>query len=134
MDLYNQAGLTSTWNMTYNPKDMNVTQREHRETFIDEIISCSNAMFQATRRATANFLIVGKLGSDILESLGAPRYVPSGVTNAVGPHFAGTLDGKYKVYKNPFYKEDEYLIGYKGATFLDSGYVYAPLTLKGKVA
>lgn len=126
LDLYRQAGITSTWNFTYNPQTMNISQKEHRETFIDEIISSSNAMFQATRRAVGNFIIAGKLASDVLESIGSPRYVPSGIKDAVGPHFAGTLDGKFKVYKNPFYNEDEYLIGYKGATFLDAGYTYAP--------
>lgn len=123
LDLLNQAALTSTWNMV-NPQG--VSQRDHRMSFIDEIASASNEIFQATKRASGNFIVVGKTGADILESLGAPRFVGNGVSAPVGPHFAGTLDNKWKVYKNPYFARDEYLVGYKGDLFLDAGYVYAP--------
>lgn len=125
LDLYRQAGLASTWNMTYEPS-FGISQSQHRLAFIDEINSAANQIFQHTRRAVGNYIIVGKLAADIIESVGAPRYVPATTNNPVGPHFAGTLDGRIKVYKNPYYAEDEYLVGYKGETFLDAGYVYAP--------
>lgn len=123
-DLYAQAGLSSTWDI-HNATNY-VSQREHRETFISELSAASNAIFQATRRAVGNFIIVGKLGADVLESLGEPRFKFSAPGALAGPHYAGTLDNKWKVYKNPYYNEDEYLVGYKGQLFLDAGYVYAP--------
>ena len=122
-DIYLQAGLSSTWDMT---RPDYISQKEHRETFISEISSASNQIFQETRRAVGNYLIVGKKGADVLESLGEPRYKSASVGTLAGPHFAGTLDNKWKVFKNPFYAENQYLIGYKGDLFLDAGYVYAP--------
>ena len=81
---------------------------------------------QATKRVSGNWIVVGKMGGDILEFIGAPRFVHSGNRSAVGPHFAGTLDGKWKVFVNPFLGEKEFLIGYKGDTLVDAGMVYAP--------
>ncbi len=45
---------------------------------------------------------------------------------AVGPHFIGTLGGTLKVYVNPNYDADTFVLGYKGNTLMDAGYVYAP--------
>jgi hypothetical protein len=125
-DLYNQAGGVSTWNKKYDPTQMNISQRDHYLTFIDELISAGNQMFQETRRVQPNWIVVGKWGADILDSIGAPRFVNAGPINAIGPHFAGTLDGRIKVYKNPYYREDQYLLGYKGTTLVDAGFIYAP--------
>ena len=125
-DLYRQAGLTSTWNIKYDPTAMNVSMHEHYVTFLAELTSAGNQMFQVTRRVTPNFLIVGKLAADILETIGAPRYQAANTTGVVGPHFCGVLDGHIKVYKNPFYAENAYLLGYKGQSFVDAGYVYCP--------
>lgn len=122
-DLYLQAGLNSSWDI--NKSDY-ISQKEHRETFISEISAASNSIFQETRRAVGNYMITGKKGADVLESLGAPRYSANGATNISGPHFAGTLDNKWKVYKNPFYGQNQYLVGFKGDLFLDAGFVYAP--------
>lgn len=127
-DMYTQAGLTSTWNATYPPAgaDVYISRREFNENFISEIMNASNQIFQRTRRAVGNFLIVGSNVATLLETVGEPRYKPSGVKNPVGPHFAGTLDGRIKVYKNPFYGPMEYLLGYKGELAWDTGFVYAP--------
>ena len=124
MDLYNQAGSTSTWSKTKT--DPQISQRDYFLEFLHEINSASNNIFQKTRRAVGNRLVVGKNAADILETIGAPRYIPNVSGVQVGPHFAGVLDGKFKVYKNPYFNENAYLIGYKGLTFLDAGYVFCP--------
>ena len=46
--------------------------------------------------------------------------------SAIGPHFVGTLGGQIKVYVNPNYDPDEFVLGYKGPNMLDAGYVYCP--------
>lgn len=125
-DLYNQAGGTSTWNKKYDPVSMNITQRDHYLTFLDELVSAGNQMFQDTRRVQPNWLVVGKWGADILDCIGAPRFVGNGPTNAIGPHFAGMLDGRIRVYKNPYFAQNQYLLGYKGNSLVDAGFVYAP--------
>jgi hypothetical protein len=40
--------------------------------------------------------------------------------------FKGKFAGKYDLYIDPMYPEDEILVGYKGANAMDSGFVYAP--------
>jgi len=125
-DMYNQAGLTSTYNDYYDASTMHFTRGEHCVNFISELVNASNQIFMATRRNSANFLVVGKKAADILETIGAPRYVGSGSGLVNGPHFAGTLDNRWKVYKDPFLPENAYLLGYKGDMFLDAGYIYAP--------
>ena len=34
--------------------------------------------------------------------------------------------GGYKIYKNPFFAPDQWLVGYKGNSLFDAGYCYAP--------
>ena len=124
-DLWVQAGLTSTWNNKWNP-DSGLSKREYNMTFIDEITAAGNAMFEVTRRCQPNFLVVGRLAADALDSIGAPRF--QGVPNAggTGAFFAGVLDGRIRVYKNPYFLANQYLLGYRGDTLIDAGYVYAP--------
>lgn len=122
-DIYLQAGLSSSWDID---RPDYISQREHRMSFISEMSAASNQIFQETRRAVGNYIITGKRGADVLESIGAPRYESADIGTVNGPHFAGTLDNKWKVYKNPYYGEEDYLVGYKGDLFLDAGYVYAP--------
>ena len=124
-DLWVQAGLTSTWNNVWN-KDSGLSKREYNMTFIDEITAAGNAMFEVTRRCQPNFLVVGRLAADALDSIGAPRF--QGVANAggTGAFFAGVLDGRIRVYKNPYFQANQYLLGYRGDTLIDAGYVYAP--------
>ena len=126
MDLYNQAALTSTWNKNWDPVQMNITKRDHDLTFIDEIISASNAMFTATRRIRPSFMVVGKQAADVLQSIGAPRFVGSGAVNPNGVYFMGTLDNMIRVYHDPYMADNQYLLGHKGSSLLDAGYVYAP--------
>ena len=44
----------------------------------------------------------------------------------IGAETVGTLNGRYKVYKDPYFPRNKILIGLKGNTFLESGYIYAP--------
>jgi len=126
LDMYNQAGLTSTFADTYDPAAVHYTRGEFATNFIAELVAASNKIFMATRRSQGNFIICGKQASDLLEIVGAPRYVGAGTGIVNGPHFAGTLDNRWKVYKDPFLPENAYIVGYKGDLFLDAGYIYAP--------
>lgn len=124
-DLWVQAGLTSTWNNVWN-KDSGLSKREYNMTFIDEITAAGNAMFEVTRRCQPNFLVVGRLGADALDSVGAPRFQAVANVGGTGAFFAGILDGRIRVYKNPYFQANQYLLGYRGDTLIDAGYVYAP--------
>jgi hypothetical protein len=45
---------------------------------------------------------------------------------AFGVQKVGQLNGRYKVYKNPYMTENSILMGYRGSQFLETGAVYAP--------
>lgn len=123
--LYAQAGNTGyTWN-AQNP-DNSLSYMEYKRTIIDIFTEASNAVFTATKRVGANFIVAGTNVCTIVETL--PEFVaePLGSKIINGPHLIGTLAGKWKVYKNPFYGENNFILGYKGNSWLDAGYVYAP--------
>lgn len=130
-DLYNTALAGSvSWPKTV-PAGISFT--EHKLSFIDALIEGSNLIYRATRRGQANFLVVSTGVSNVIES--QPTFVPipgalqtPGTTGIIK---IGTLNNRWTVYKDPFLGEglsnpDVFLIGYKGSSFLEAGYVYAP--------
>jgi hypothetical protein len=129
MIAYQQAGNTISWNNTWNNASTPISKKEYYEDFIDCIVRASSAIKQKTKRVAANWIVVGKQASDILTFIGAPRFVASGDTTTVGPHFLGTLDGKWKVYDDPFLPDTDFLLGYKGTNLMDAGLIYAPYLL-----
>lgn len=123
-DLLTQAGATS---VQFNRKvPEGISMLDHYESFNNSIVSAGNNIFGATQFATGTFIVVGKDAANILETLAARGlFVRSGATKAVGPHLAGYLGG-LPVYKNPYYADASFLVGFKGDGLFDSGYVYAP--------
>lgn len=130
-DLLHVAGTNSTWNR--NPEFKGMDVKNHQATILDAIHDASNTILSSTKRYEATFVICGKHAATAIESLNITNtpYAPifqRAETNGVvgGPHLIGVLDGKYKVYKNPYYPDNEMLVGAKGELFIESGYVYAP--------
>lgn len=126
-DIYKLAALTGfTWDAK-NPGG-GLAYTDWKKTFIDLLTEMSNAVFKATKRIGANFIVAGLNVCNIIESLGTEHFVPASLSQGQvnGPHFIGTLQNKYRVYKNPFYGDNNFLMGYKGSSYLDAGYVYAP--------
>ncbi len=120
-DLYRQAGLTHTWDATVRPA---ISKQQHYESFGIAINEAENLIRKATKRAKGNVLVAGINALNVAESL--PGFIPSNATDKIGAYVAGTIKGHTKVIANPFYGDDEYLVAYKGESFLDAGYVYAP--------
>lgn len=115
-DLLRQAGLVNeTWDMG---RPEGISLHEHYESFRIVLNSGSNKIFQETKRAAANFVIVGRDVATVIESL--PSFQSVGATTAIGPHVSGTI-GNLTVIKNPYYKENEYVLGYKGVSLFDAG-------------
>lgn len=126
LDLYRQAGATSTWNQYYSPTTMNISLREHQLGFLSEINRACNTVLDSTKRVSPNYVVVGRDAKIILEDIGAPRYVANGATGTIGAHRCGTIDGRLAVYSDPYLPANSYIIGFKGQTLVDAGYVYAP--------
>ena len=123
LDLYRiaNAGPQVVWSKI-QPAGVNLV--DHYDSFWNKIVEGSNEIYAATRRARANFMICG-LGVDAVVKC-MRNFVASEDLTAVGPHFIGTLGGQIKVYVNPNFDANVFVLGYKGTTMLDAGYVYAP--------
>lgn len=124
-DLYNLAFTDATnaalsWDAT---PPVGVAQTQHFESLKTVFNTGSNRIFQNTKRAVGNFAVVGTNVATVLESTSS--FKPSNTTNVIGPHYLGDWGG-FKVYKNPFYDPNNFVVGYKGSTMFDAGYVYAP--------
>lgn len=123
LDLYRiaNAGPEVSWSRI-QPVGVNIV--DHYDSFWNKIVEGSNQIFAATRRTRANFMVCG-LGVDaVLKTM--RNFVSSEDLSAVGPHFIGTLGGQIKCYVNPNYDANSFVLGYKGNTLMDTGYVYAP--------
>ena len=88
----------------------------------------SAAIHKATRVSGANFLVTSPLVAQRLAEVRG--YVPVDTSLAgttYGIQAAGSMSGgEVKIYKDPLFPDNRVLMGYKGKTFLDSGYFYCP--------
>jgi hypothetical protein len=102
-----------------------VSLNEHNLSINNQIVQGSNNIFQKTGRAIGTWMMIGVSVADIIETL--PNYTALSVPNGLlkGPYLAGRL-GSRTIYKDPFYATNEWLMGYRGTSMLDTGYIYAP--------
>lgn len=121
-DLYKIAngGQEIVWSRT---QPHGVSMIDHYDSFYAEIVAGSNRIYGATRRAHANFMICGLGVASVLQVM--RNFDSANDSTSVGPHYIGSLPG-IKVYVNPWYGENDFVLGYKGPNLMDAGYVYAP--------
>jgi hypothetical protein len=126
------AQNNKVWNGTgwddANVSDFYNTQGQWFQTLGTKMQKISNKIHQKTLRGGANFAVVSPTVATILESI--PGYAASTDGDqaefAFGVQKVGQLNGRYKIYKNPYMTENTILLGYRGSQFLESGAVYAP--------
>jgi len=106
------------------------TQGQWFQTLGTKIQKLSNKIHQLTLRGGANFMVISPTIATIIESI--PGFASnsngeaSDMEYAFGVQKAGTFNGRYKVYKNPYLTENTILLGYRGTQFLEAGAVFAP--------
>jgi len=104
------------------------TQGGWFQTLGTKLQKVSNKIHQLTLRGGANFLVVSPTVATVLESI--PGFAADGDGEKMEFNFGiqkiGSLNSRYKVYKNPYMTENLILLGYKGAQFLECGAVFAP--------
>ena len=94
----------------------------------------ANAIGQQTRRGKGNIIICSADVASALQMAGVLDYAPALSTNLnvddTGNTFAGVLNGKFKVYVDPYSANVSasqfYVAGYKGSSPYDSGLFYCP--------
>ena len=106
------------------------SQGQWFQTLGTKIQKLSNIIHQRTLRGGANFLVCSPSVGTILESI--PGFAAdsdgdvSKATYAFGVQKVGTINSRQKVYKNPYMKENQILLGFRGSQFLEAGAVFAP--------
>jgi hypothetical protein len=115
---------------TSNTDGVYYTQMSWFQTLGIKLQKISNLIHQKTLRGGANFMVVSPTVATILESI--PGFAADTDGDAAKMQYAfgvqkiGALNSRYKVYKNPYMKENTILMGFRGNQFLESGAVYAP--------
>ena len=109
------------------------TVREWYETLVETIIDVANEIHRKTLRGSANFIVVSPEVATIFEA--SVLYKPSikidgqgqvAAPFSLGAEAIGSLSNRFTVYKDPYFPRNKILVGYKGGSYLESGYVYAP--------
>lgn len=99
----------------------------------------ANRIAQETRRGKGNIIICSSDVASALQQAGVLDYAPALAANNLtvddtGNTFAGILNGRYKVYIDPYAIGGNYIVvGYKGRSAFDAGLFYCPYVPLQKV-
>ena len=107
----------------------NYTQKDWNQTFVTAINQLSAQIHKATLRGGANFVIVSTELSALLYDLEYFHVTDASseqVNYSMGIERIGSIQGKYQVYVDPYAPHYSAIIGHKGDSLLDTGYIYAP--------
>ena len=90
----------------------------------------ANVIAKETRRGKGNFIICSSDVASALAASGMLDYAPALATNVnvddTGNTFAGVLNGRTRVYIDPYATTDYVTVGYKGTNPYDAGVFYCP--------
>ena len=108
--------------------DFTGTVSEWYETLVETVNDVSAAIHRKTLRGGANFLVCGPEVANVLEFTAGFRADITGDADrgTVGAVKTGALSKKWDVYVDPYFPRNVILVGRKGGSFLESGYVYSP--------
>lgn len=107
----------------------NYTQKDWNQELFTKINQISAQIHKATLRGGANFIVVSSEISALFDNL---EYFHVSDASAesdqynMGIEKIGSLNGRYQVYRDPYAPHWSIIIGHKGKSLLDTGYIYAP--------
>lgn len=107
----------------------NYTQKDWNQELITKVNQISAQIHKSTLRGGANWLVVSSEISALLNNL---EYFHVSDANAeadqynMGIERVGSLQGRYQVYVDPYSPSYSMILGHKGTSLLDTGYIYAP--------
>ncbi len=105
------------------------TQKEWNQTLITKVNQISAQIHKSTLRGGANFVVVSSEISavmDDLEYFHVSDASPEQDQYNMGIERVGSLSGRYQVYRDPYAPANSMIVGHKGKSLLDTGYIYAP--------
>jgi len=105
------------------------TQKDWNQTLVTKINQISAQIHKTTLRGGANWIVVSSEVSavfDDLEYFHVSNANPEQDQYNMGIEKIGSLAGRYQVYRDPYLPAGKVIIGHKGKSLLDAGYIYAP--------
>jgi hypothetical protein len=129
------AGAAHTNTYAYSATFPGDIEKMHQ--LVTQIDALSAAIMRTGGRGPGNFVVCGPEVASLLGQMAAhddwkgnvdlTTAASHGATNTQYPIYrAGALNAKYSVYVNAFQDPTKVLVGYKGQTWLDAGFGYAP--------
>lgn len=108
--------------------DFTGTVSEWYETLIETINDVSAQIHRKTLRGGANYVVCSPEVANILEFTAGFRanVTADADKGVIGAQNVGSLSRKFDVIVDPYFPRNVILVGRKGGSFLESGYVYAP--------
>jgi hypothetical protein len=108
--------------------DFTGTVSEWYETLVETINDVSAQIHRKTLRGGANFIVCSPEVANILEFTAGFRasVTADDERGSVGAVKVGALSKKFDVHVDPYFPRQVVLVGRRGGSFLESGYVYAP--------
>lgn len=135
-DLRKGAAWTAKWDYnewkyggTNGATLQGYTQKDWNQTLVTKINQISAQIHKTTLRGGANWIVVSSEVSavfDDLEYFHVSNAEPEQDQYNMGIEKIGSLSGRYQVYRDPYFPPNKILIGHKGKSLLDAGYIYAP--------
>jgi len=122
------AGINTSANDAPAPPDFTGNVSMWYETLVETINDVSALIHRKTLRGGANFLVCSPEVANILEFTSGFRasVTSDAEKGSVGAVKVGDLNKKWDVIVHPYFLRNVVLVGRKGGSFLESGYVYAP--------
>jgi len=124
-DLRNNAGTVAVWDFNTALGD---TIKEKYEALYVKVVEVSNVIHRKTLRGGANWLVTSPEVASIFETATA-GFAPTPsetFTSSLGIQYVGTINNRWRLYKDPLFPTSQILMGYKGDSYMDSGYFYLP--------
>lgn len=108
-----------------------LTQEAYYRTLLHRINELSGKITRQTKRFEPNFIVVSPFMRQVLQN-GLTQYEFNPTQkdtvdySQVGFVHSGTISGRYDLYVTPSIPDNKIIVGYKGSSLVDSGYVFAP--------
>jgi hypothetical protein len=135
-DIRKGAAWRSKWDYnewrygaTGNTPFLGYTQKDWNQTLVTKINQISAQIHKTTLRGGANWVVVSSEVSavfDDLEYFHVSNANPEQDQYNMGIEKIGSLAGRYQVFRDPYLPAGKIMIGHKGKSLLDAGYIYAP--------
>ena len=135
-DIRKGAAWRSKWDYnewkygaTANTPFLGYTQKDWNQTLVTKINQISAQIHKTTLRGGANWVVVSSEVSavfDDLEYFHVSNAHPEQDQYNMGIEKIGSLAGRYQVFRDPYLPAGKIMIGHKGKSLLDAGYIYAP--------